>query len=261
MKHKKIVRILIAANFAMGLTAFAQDDASRNDATQSDVNPPAAVQPVPALPEVNEPAGADSKTYEKDAFDRETFLKETAKSGMAELNMAQIGTQKAQDPELKTVAQKLVTDHSKLNDQIKELAQSKNVTLETEIDSKHQRKIDHLSSLSGSEFDKAFVTHMVQGHKKSIAKFKQAAANTEDTEISELAKKTLPTLKEHLTAVQKWAPDTTASGAIEEPAGAEKNSDDANKSGQQYQSPLQDDSGTEQNPAQSPDDAGQTAPK
>lgn len=252
MKNKKIIGIIIAANFAVGIAAFAQD-AAQPDATKSDINQPATAQPdaaqpsspdssiqsPPALPGANEPAGAATKT-----FDKEMFLKDCAKNGMAEVNMSQIGTQKAQDPALKEVAQKLVTDHSKLNDEVKELAKEKDITLSTEMDPKHQKMMDHLSGLSGAEFDKAFATHMVQGHKKSIAKFKQAAANTEDTEISEFAKKTLPTLQEHLTAIQKWAPDATADtgASVDEPAGAEKDElkDDSKNSAPDYKSPSDD---------------------
>lgn len=261
MKNKKLIGFIVAASLVAGTTAtFAQDNQPAGPSSPPAQEPPSQSEPdtsaQPASPEINEPAGA-----EKGTFDKETFIKETAQSGVAEVNMAQVGTQKAQDPALKEAAQQLVTDHSKLNDQLKELAQKKGITLSTEVDSKHQRMIDHLSGLSGAEFDKAFAQHMAQGHKKSIAKFKKAAANTEDTEISQFAKGALPTLEGHLTLIQKWAPDATAGTAIEEPAGAEKKSDDTLKQDQPYQSPQKDESDKEQNQIQSPDDAGQSAPE
>ncbi len=173
--------------------------------------------------EISEPAGAG-------AFDKETFLQEVARNGVAEVNMAQLGTQKAQDPELKDVSMKLVRDHSKLNEQVKELAQKKGVSLSTEINSKHQGMIDHISGLSGEEFDKAYAQHMVQGHKKSIAKFEQAA-RSDDSDISRFAKSTLPTLRKHLSMLQKWAPDSSASNSANEPAGTDKKSYRRNDSG------------------------------
>lgn len=168
--------------------------------------------------EISEPAGAVTGT-----FDKEMFLQEVGKNGVAEVNMAQLGTQKAQDPQLKDVSMKLVRDHSKLDEQVKELAEKKGVSLSTEIDSKHQGMIDHISGLSGEEFDKAYAMHMVQGHKKSIAKFEQAA-RSDDSDISRFAKSTLPTLRKHLAMVQKWAPDSSASSSVNEPSGTEKKS-------------------------------------
>lgn len=239
MKIQKVIAVIMSANLMAGVAAFAQDDASKS--SQDQQQDPSAQTP-PSLPNVDEPAGAATGSFDKDKF-----LKETAKSGVAEVNMAQIGTQKAQDPSLKEASQKIGDDHTKLNEQIKALAQQKNVTLSTEIDQKHQKMIDHLSSLSGSEFDKAFASHMVKGHKKSIAKFQQAA-QSDDAEISQLATAALPTLKEHLTMVQKWAPDTTAGSAVDEPAGAEPQSGeekDDSSSAPQYKSPSSDPSDPE----------------
>ena len=138
-------------------------------------------------------------------------------------------------PKLYAFAKYTSPDHSKLNDQLKELAAKKGIALSTEADPKHQKMIDHLSGLSGAEFDKAFAMQVVRDHKKEIAMYKKAASNTEDTELSDYAKNALPTLQEHLRTVQQWAPEASAGGALEEPSGAEKKVDssqspDASKS-------------------------------
>jgi putative membrane protein len=228
MKKGKIIGIIVAASLAVGMTTtFAQDQPQQDSEKRG-----AQI--------LNEPAGAATET-----IDKEKFLKEAAQSGVAEVNMAKLGTQKAQDPAVKEFAQKLVDDHSKLNDQLKECASKKGITLSTQVDSKHQQMIDHLSGLSGAEFDKAFATHMVQGHKKGIAKYKKAAESS-DTEIRDLAKKALPTLQEHLKTAQQWAPEAAASGIIEEPAGAQR--------------PEQkDEAQPQQEPQQTPDDAAPDA--
>jgi putative membrane protein len=244
MKKRKLIGVIVAASLVAGFNAaFAkqnqpadQNTQSSQDQQSSQTQSDAQIQP-PSPPSVNEPAGASTADWNK-----ETFIKEAAQNSMAEVNMAQLGTTKAQDPGLKEAAQRLVTDHSKLNDQLKELASKKGVTLSTDIDSKHQKMIDHVSSLSGSEFDKAFASHMVQGHKKSIAKYKQAAAQNDDTEIRDFAKNTLPTLQEHLTLVQKYAPAGTAGIAVEEPAGAESEQKDDASPAPQYKNKDLDDS-------------------
>ncbi len=57
---------------------------------------------------------------------------------------------------------------------------------------------EHLRGLSGVEFDRAYLQHMVKDHEKDIKAFEKTAESGEDSQIKEFASKTLPTLKEHL---------------------------------------------------------------
>jgi putative membrane protein len=58
-------------------------------------------------------------------------------------------------------------------------------------------------SLSGVEFDRAFINHMVMGHEKAISKFEMASENLQDADLKKYAQKTLPVLREHLRMAQK----------------------------------------------------------
>lgn len=234
MKKNKVIGVIVAAGLTVGIgAAFAKDNPQADKAGEykSSQDSPRASGVI------NEAAGANTGTY-----DKEKFIKETAQNGIAEVNMAKLGTQKAQDPEVKEFAQKLVADHSKLNDEVKELASKKGIALATEVDSKHQQMIDHLSSLSGAEFDKAFAMHMAKGHKKSIANFKKASTNNDDTEVRTFAKNALPILEEHLRMAQKWAPDSSAGVAVEEPSGAKSEQKDDASATPQYKNKDLDDS-------------------
>src|SRR5579872_2657875 len=57
------------------------------------------------------------------------FIKEAAQGGMAEVELGQLAIQNASSEQVKKFGQRMVTDHSKANDQLKELAASKGVTL------------------------------------------------------------------------------------------------------------------------------------
>jgi putative membrane protein len=52
--------------------------------------------------------------------------------------------------------------------------------------------LEDFANLSGSDFDRAFVKHIVKDHEKNIAKFERASTE-----------KTLPTLRKHLEMAQK----------------------------------------------------------
>jgi putative membrane protein len=59
------------------------------------------------------------------------------------------------------------------------------------------------NALSGAEFDRAFVSHMIMGHQQAIRKFEMASENLQDPALKKYAEKTLPVLREHLRLAQE----------------------------------------------------------
>ncbi|MGE3958815.1 MAG: DUF4142 domain-containing protein [Vicinamibacterales bacterium] len=51
---------------------------------------------------------------------------------MAEVELGKLATAKAQSQEVKQFAQRMVTDHGKANEELKSLAQRKNIALPTD---------------------------------------------------------------------------------------------------------------------------------
>lgn len=134
--------------------------------------------------------------------DDKKFVKETALGGMAEVEMGKLATQKASSEAVKQFGQRMVDDHSKANEQLKQAAAKSNIEIPAALDSKHQSHIDKLAKLSGPEFDKAYVKNQVKDHKHDVDKFKDEAQNGSDPNVKQFAMATLPTLQEHLTAVE-----------------------------------------------------------
>jgi putative membrane protein len=92
----------------------------------------------------------------------------------------------------------MVADHTKANDELKEIASKKGITLPTSMDAKSQATYDRLSKLSGAEFDRAYMRDMVADHKTDVNEFKQESERGTDPDLKAFAAKTLPTLQEHL---------------------------------------------------------------
>jgi predicted outer membrane protein len=59
------------------------------------------------------------------------------------------------------------------------------------------------NALSGAQFDRAFVSHMITGHQQAIRKFEMASENLQDPALKKYAEKTLPVLREHLRMAQE----------------------------------------------------------
>lgn len=131
------------------------------------------------------------------------FAVAAANGGMAEVELGTLAQEKAVNAKVKDFGSMMVKDHSKANDEMKALAKSKGITLPDSIDSKEQKVKSDLSAKSGADFDKAYVSNMIDDHKEDIKEFEDAAKNVKDSELKAFAVKTLPTLKMHLDAIQK----------------------------------------------------------
>lgn len=147
----------------------------------------------------------DNGSSSLNAMDRH-FVKKAAQGGMAEVELGKLATEKAQSDEVKKFGQRMVDDHSKANDQLKQLASSKGITLPSDLDAKDKSTKDRLSKLSGEQFDRAYMKDMVKDHTKDVAEFKKASSNAKDADIKSFASQTLPTLEDHLKEAQSIAP-------------------------------------------------------
>jgi Predicted outer membrane protein len=161
-----------AIALAFGLTAFAQESSA------------------PPTP-VNDPDGG-SVTSDQ------TFLKEAAEGGLAEVELGQLAVEKSSSEDVKSFAQRMVEDHGKANEDLKQLATQKGVSLPSEPTAKQKAKKEHLSKLSGDEFDRAYMSDMLKDHRTDIAAFEKESDSGKDSDIKKFASQALPTLRAHL---------------------------------------------------------------
>ena len=131
-----------------------------------------------------------------------TFAATAARSGLGEVQAGQLATQKATSPQVKQYGQTLVTDHSKANDELQQIAQQENLTLPAQPGASDQSQAHRLSSMSGSAFDTAFVNDEVRDHRQAIATFQKEAQSGQDPALKDFAQKTLPMLRQHLQMAQ-----------------------------------------------------------
>lgn len=135
-----------------------------------------------------------------------SFAKKAAVGGLAEVQLGKLASDKATDPDVKTFAQRMVTDHTKANDELQQLASSKGWTLPGELDGKHRGTMTRLEKATGAAFDRQYMNAMVADHNADVAQFRSYSKSGGDTELKSWAGTTLPTLEEH----QKMAKETAS---------------------------------------------------
>lgn len=133
------------------------------------------------------------------------FMNGAAAGGMAEVELGKLAGAKAQNAEVKAFAQKMVEDHSKAGEELKQLAAQKKVPLPPDVLPSHKEVMAKLSKLNGADFDKEYVKAMVADHEKDVATFESVSKTAADADVKAFAAKTLPTLKMHQQIIQGLA--------------------------------------------------------
>jgi len=149
------------------------------------------------LPNVKAAEESKTTTESKLSMNDKKFLKKAYRGGMEEVENAKVAKEKAKNDATKEVADRMITDHTQANEELKKIAEEEHLDL-----SKIQAKT---MKVSETNFDKEYLTMLKKDHEKDIAEFEKEASDTgakEDSDVVAYAKKTLPTLKEHLKMVE-----------------------------------------------------------
>ena len=145
----------------------------------------------------------DTKQDQDKPFDDREFMIKAASGGMAEVEIGKIGQMKASNAEVKMLAERIVKDHTKVNEELTELAREAGVKLPDRPMPEHQKAVDHFREYKGEAFDREFAEHLIKSHEKGIEMFTRASKEAKDARLKAFATKTLPALKEHLAMARK----------------------------------------------------------
>ncbi len=126
------------------------------------------------------------------------FAMVAAQSGIGEVEVGQLAQKLASNTEVKQFASRMVSDHTKSNDELKQLASSAKIQLPDKTDAPHNALKQRLSQLKGDAFDRDYMDAMVQDHQIAVALFQGEAKNGSNSALKGFAQKMLTTLQQHL---------------------------------------------------------------
>jgi putative membrane protein len=137
--------------------------------------------------------------------DASNFAIAAADGGMMEVELGKIAQENASSPRVKAFGEMMVKDHTEANNNLKGIATSLNIAIPDSVSNDTKKEIEHMKMKKGKDFDKAYVSMMVDDHKKDIAEFRKCADNCSDSTIKAFAGNTLPVLEKHLDSIQAIA--------------------------------------------------------
>ena len=129
------------------------------------------------------------------------FVSKASESGVAEVQLGQLAARKGDAESVRAYGERMVTDHTRANTELEALAGKKNLKVTREPGAAHKRALQELGAKSGKDFDKDYLKEMEKDHKETVELFEKAA-KSEDPDIAAFARKTLPTLQQHLHTVK-----------------------------------------------------------
>jgi len=154
---------------------------------------PKTEDPKEAAEDVNE-----TKFEENDAKEDDSqYLVDAAETDLKEIEIGKLAQQKGVDADVKSYGKMLVDDHTKSLNEVKALAEKKQITLPAAVTEDGQDDYNKLNEKTGLDFDKKFAEMMVDGHEKNIDKSQKASEKANDEEIRMWAAAKLATLTKH----------------------------------------------------------------
>src|SRR5207344_3162377 len=133
------------------------------------------------------------------------FAVEAANGGMMEVLLGKVAQENASSARVRAFGEMMVKDHTEAGNKLKDIASSMNIALTDSVSDDSRKEIDKLKKKKGKDFDKAYVSMMVDDHKKDIAEFRKCADNCSDSSIKSFASDALPVLEKHLDSIQAIA--------------------------------------------------------
>lgn len=177
-----ITKRIAVATLAIGAIGFATSSIAL------DAYPPlktGANGPAPSAKPANNSANSAKAGGKLSSADK-TFMMNAAKGGMMEVEMGKMAAQNGQSADVKKFGNRMVTDHSKANNELMALAKEEGVSL------------PGAKSAGKWKSDKAYMDDMVKDHEKDLTEFQNEAKSGTDPDLKKFADKTSKVISKHL---------------------------------------------------------------
>ncbi|WP_433964047.1 DUF4142 domain-containing protein [Tunturiibacter gelidiferens] len=193
--------LVLSAAILYPATLPAQSDPMSPPASQTQPN---RAQQAPAAATAMQDSATNSGDVGQTMKDK-IFLRKAAQGGMAEVKLGQLAAEKGSSDDVKAFGQKMVDDHTKLNNDMAPIADSMGVRLPTNLNKEDQAEYDKLNGLSGNDFDMEYLSFMVKDYHKDLHEFRQEAASTTDPTLQNAVNNATKVIHEHSMMVDKLA--------------------------------------------------------
>jgi predicted outer membrane protein len=130
------------------------------------------------------------------------FLAKVRQAGLWEIPTGQQAQQRSGNKLVKEVGMHLMTDHLKLDEEVRDLAARLNVVLPSQPNADQQGWMAQLSGLSGTEYDRTFAQLLRQAHGKVFGVVAGVRAGTRNDLIRSFAQRAVNVVMKHMALLE-----------------------------------------------------------
>lgn len=168
------------------------------------------------------------------------FVKDASCDNLFEIQASQFVEQHAQNQQVKQLAQRLVQDHQRAQQQLEQAARQANLQVPSQLEQWQQDKLEQMQKMAekhpGEIVDSSFAFEQVGNHRTDILCYQFEADHSQNAQLKEYAQQTIPVLQEHLQlaeqAAEQWVPQARTAGEhIQGNSGLSGNSPNSEKGG------------------------------
>ena len=141
---------------------------------------------------------SNNEKFENAEEDDADFLVSAAEINLEEIQLGQLAQTNSSMPDVIELGKMMEEEHTKALEDLKILADKKQITIPTTITTDGMDAYDKLKDKVGVDFDKAYCDMMVNGHEDAIREFEKGSTDSEDSDIKSWASTTLVSLRNHL---------------------------------------------------------------
>ncbi len=134
------------------------------------------------------------------------FVQKATEGGIAQVQLGRLAVQKG-GPEVKEFAQKMIDDHTAMNKDMANVADSIGTMLPRKMNKEDQAEYDKLNGLSGDNFDKEYILYVAKAHREDMRNFRMEVSVASDPGLQAEVAKAATMTREHLMMLTKLAKD------------------------------------------------------
>jgi putative membrane protein len=134
------------------------------------------------------------------------FLRSAAEGSLADVKIGTLATTKG-SAEVKTLAQRMVDDHTEMGKELGNVADSMGVQLPKNISKEQQAEYNKLNGLSGKDFDTEYVNYLAKTHWEDVHSFRMESSVAVDQDLQSEVVKALGMMREHIGLIVNTAKD------------------------------------------------------
>jgi len=134
----------------------------------------------------------------------EQLLAKALRASMVEVELGKLAQKNAESTGVNALGVRLQRDHARIGKVLAAVSRDRGMIVPASLDSGQRAQIDALGEKSGADFDAGYVEQMVTNHDAAVHLF-TALSQSDDAELSQLAKAALPILREDQRLADSYA--------------------------------------------------------